>query len=88
MATIEQRNNKFYTKEGLDSLINRCKTLIDLFNKNEFPLNENMLGFGKIKIDSLEECYCRVLELVDLTGLQVSLEEENQGDKIVRRLKY
>ena len=85
---IEERNKKFYTEEGLEALITRTKTLIRLYNENKFPINEIMLGFGRIKIKDKEECLNRIKELCDLTGFQVEQVKITDGNEIKEELKY
>lgn len=88
MATIQQRNSDFYQEKGFNALETRLKTLIRLFNENNFPFSNVMLGFGKLKIDSLEECYCRILELSDLLGAQIKETRKIENGKMEVSLEY
>ena len=63
---IEDRNKKFYTEEGLSALEHRVQSWIDAYNKDIFPFEAQMLGFGKFKIDNKEECESRIKELCEL----------------------
>ena len=89
---IEDRNEKYYTKEGLNVLEHRVQSWIDAYNKDIFPFEAQMLGFGKFKIDNKEECESRIKELCELIGGQVKKEivEEKVGDDLVKteRLIY
>jgi hypothetical protein len=88
MVQITQRNKKFYSEEGFAALETRLKTLIRLFNENKFPFSNIMLGFGKLSINSLEECYCRILEIADLTGAQIKETRTIEEGKMEVKLEY
>lgn len=79
MASKEEMVNRFLTKEGIEAINNRAKTFCNFLNKNKFPVNEIMLGFGKIQIESPEECICRISEISDLTGFKCKLTKINDG---------
>lgn len=80
MATKKEMNKKFYTAKGIDALVTRCKSFIELFNKNEFPINNMMLGFGAFEISTKEECWSRIKELSNLTGFQCKITKINDGE--------
>lgn len=67
---IEDRNKKFYTDSGLIALKTRIKSWVEIYNKNVFPIESFMLGFGKFSIKSKEECESRIKELCELIGGQ------------------
>ncbi len=73
---IKERNKKFYTEEGLKSLINRLKSLIRLHNDDEYWekfLKEGicMLGF-KFNIKNREELEIRIIELSEVARVEVN----------------
>lgn len=80
MVTITQRNEDFYTEDGLNAIENRAINLCKIYNQGKFPFNEIMLGFGKLKIQSKEECLSRIKEICDLIGGQFRVETEEQKD--------
>jgi len=88
MGSIKQRNEDFYNQAGIVALENRVRNLCDLFNKNEFPFSSMMYGFGKLTINTQDECLARVKELSDLIGFQCKLIEETRGKKVIRRIEY
>lgn len=87
---IKERNAKFYTEEGINSLENRIKTLIKIFNKGDFPIETYLFGFGELKINSKTECFNRIKELADIIGVEFRFTEEkikmNDGSKIIKEV--
>jgi len=86
---IIERNKKFYTKDGLDALLNRVNQLIKIYNDNAFPFEKLVYGFGKLSIKNREECLHRLYEICDLIGFEFNLVSEivalNDGTTIERR---
>ncbi len=80
---IKERNNKFYTEEGISALRQRLKGLIDLFNKNEFPFKCPILGFCNSTILNQEDCKQRIIELSELIGypLKIKKHVDKVGDE-------
>ena len=78
---ILTRNTNFYTEKGAEALEHRVKTLIELFNLNQFPINRNMLGFGELVIEDSLECLARITELCNLIGFQAKLNLNNETKK-------
>lgn len=76
MTKVEQRNNDFYTDEGLKALEARIKSLISIYNNNDLPFREYCLGFGKLSIDTKEELFGRIKEMSDLIGFVFRKERE------------
>ena len=76
MASINQRNKKFYTEEGLKALQNRQNNLIELFNDGKFKFKHQMLGFGILEVHGKEELKSRIIELSDLTGRKIKFESQ------------
>ncbi len=73
MSKIEERNKKYYTEDGLRALKNKMENFVNLFNNYNFPFEAQMLGFGKFKIESKEECLFRIKELSQLTGVNFEI---------------
>jgi hypothetical protein len=91
MVSIKDRNAKFYSEEGIKALENRIKSLIDIFNKNQFPFGPHMvLGFGNLFIEDREECFGRIKELMDLIGFQLQLNRitNEKGEVLGYEIKY
>ena len=84
---IEERNEKFYTKEGLKAMQTRLKNWMDLYNNYDFPVKEMMLGFGKFTINSKEECLNRIKELSELIGYPLKMKKELIVDSKERKIK-
>lgn len=61
--------SKQFTEEGKKIFTNRMKSLSELFNKNQFPINPYFLGIGESEIGSKEECESRIKELGDILGI-------------------
>lgn len=69
-----------FTEKGLKDIKNRMNSFIDLFNNHKFPFQAQMLGFGKFRIESKEECLIRIKELSHLTGVEFNIiTEVNKG---------
>lgn len=73
---IKERNEKFYTEEGIAALRNRLKNLIELFNENKFPVSSKMLGFGDFVINNKHDCLERIRELSGIIGINFVIETE------------
>jgi len=80
---IKERNQMFYTEKGIAALRNRLKNLIELFNKNKFPLRVRILDFALATISNKEDCKRRIEELSELIGypLKIKKETEKIGDQ-------
>lgn len=63
----------WFTEEGNNALKDRIISFIDLFNNHEFPFHAKMFGFNDIFIDSKEDCFSRIKELVELTGNKIKI---------------
>ena len=81
MSTIKERNKKFYTEQGIKALEARAKTLMKLANKNDFPVNALVLGFGNLNIRDIDECISRIKEISDLIGYHYDVKETITKDK-------
>ena len=75
MASKNEMNNKFFTKEGIEFIKTKIKTMIELCNKNQFPVNVNILGFGKLCIEDIEEGMGRIIELCELIGFRINIKK-------------
>lgn len=73
MKKIEERNERFYTEKGLAALQRRLENFAELFNKNKFPFETRMFGFGSFFIFDQDECLSRMKELSELTGSKITL---------------
>lgn len=73
MATKSELNEKFFTKEGLEFIKTKIKTMVTLCNKQEFPISVKILGFGDLKIENQEEIIGRIIELCELIGFQIKV---------------
>lgn len=86
MVSIKERNKKFYTEKGLDALKHRLASLIGFFNKGSFPVEEYILGFGKIYIPDKSYCLERIKEIGCLIGedikMEKTMEKMNNGETI------
>jgi len=82
MGPVEERNRKFYTEKGLEALRTRIRTLIRLYNEDDFPLKAHILGFGLLQIQTKEECLSRIKELSDLIGFKFKVNSEASEDGI------
>ncbi len=83
---IKERNENFYTKEGINALRIRLKGFIDLYNKNKFPFKFPVIGFCNSTILNREDCEIRIIELSELIGypLKKKREIENiNGEDII-----
>lgn len=81
MTTKEKMTNLFFTDKGKSALTCRIKTFIRLFNDGIYPINENMLGFGKLDINDSNEMLGRIKELSEVIGFPFQLlQEENGGN--------
>ena len=67
---------KYQTYEQYETALkNRLNNLIELFNKIKrkeysYPINLQMIGFGRLKINSEEEHMGRIKELCDCLHLE------------------
>jgi hypothetical protein len=71
---------EFFTEKGLKAINTRVKTFCRLFNENNFPFNNMMLGFGQVDIKSKEECLSRIKELSELIDFKCRLTKINDGE--------
>ena len=71
---IKERNEKFYTGEGIRALRNRLKNLIKLFNEDKFPMKNPILGFAFATIQTKEHCKIRIEELSEIVGYPLKIE--------------
>lgn len=85
---VRERNEKFYTEEGINALRARLKGFINLYNKNEFPFEFPVLDFCRAKILTREDCEKRIIELSELIGYPLKKKKEveniNGEDVIVK----
>ena len=88
MATKNEMNEKFFTKEGLKAIENRIKSWIDVFNNKKFPIKSMILGFGEFEIKNKEECLSRIKELCELIGFQCKYIKKDFGDKLEEKIEY
>ena len=77
---IKERNEKFYTKKGINALRKRLENWVDVFNNNHFPFNGKMLGFGNFEIKDRKELQIRIKELCELIGEEVIIKTETTKD--------
>ena len=74
---INERNDKFYTMEGLNALKVRLKVLVDFYNKGKFPMNTRLYGFGSLVLKSKDDCMSRIDEICDLIGWELDKKTES-----------
>lgn len=70
---IKERNEKFYTEEGINALRTRLKGFIRLFNENKFPIKAPILDFAFATIPTKEHCKYRIEELSELIGYPLKI---------------
>jgi len=58
-----------------EALKKRLRSLIELYIKDEYPINLMILGFGMLKVDSRKKLKGRIDELAQLLGLEVDIEK-------------
>lgn len=75
MATRDELNAKFFTKEGLEFIETKIKTMINICNQNEFPVSVKILGFGDLTIENGEEIVGRIIELCELIGFRINIKK-------------
>lgn len=75
MASKEELNEKFFTKEGIKFIETKIKTMIKLSNDNQFPVSVKILGFGDLKVENQEEIIGRIIELCELVGFQINIKK-------------
>ena len=60
----------------IETLREKLKSLIKLYNNGKYPIKVRILGFGNLKIDSREELLGRIRELAELTQTNYMPETE------------
>lgn len=73
MATKQQMVEKYFTKEGVEFIKTKIKTMSKLCNDNQFPIKVQILGFGILKVETQEEMVGRIIELSELIGFQINV---------------
>lgn len=66
-----------FTEKGLIDLKAKLNTSINFFNNKEtiYPINEQILGFGKWIVDNELELLGRIIELAELTFTQIEIKK-------------
>lgn len=66
-----------FTEKGLTDLKAKLNTSINFFNNKEtiYPINEQILGFGKWIVDNELELLGRIIELAELTFTQIEIKK-------------
>lgn len=66
-----------FTEKGLIDLKVKLNTSINFFNNKEtiYPINEQILGFGKWIVDNELELLGRIIELAELTFTQIEIKK-------------
>lgn len=88
MTTKEKLNEKFFTKDGLEFIETKIKTMIELCNNNKFPIRKKLYGFGSLNVNSQEEMVGRILELCELIGFKINVQKIEIDDKEKYLIKW
>lgn len=64
---------KWLTEKGSEAITQRLNSYIVLFNEHGFPFSAKMFGFPSINVESKEDCFSRIKELVELTGSKIQV---------------
>ena len=83
MATKEELNKKYFTKDGLLFIETKIKTMIGLLNKGEFPVGVKILGFGDLVVEDPQEMIGRIIELCELIDFKMNIRitEINENER-------
>jgi len=83
MANKKEMNKKYFKEEGIEFIETLIKTLIRLFNSNDFPNSNYILGLGNMKVENKEECLGRIIMLSELIGFRCKVIKTNKKMEVV-----
>ena len=75
MATIQDIIKNRFTEKGYTDLVTKLRTSISFFNEGKtiYPINVQMLGFGKWIVEDENELMGRIIELAELTFTKIKI---------------
>ncbi len=71
-----------FKEEKLESVKNKLRTMIRVYNNGKYPVSLMILGFGTLEVNSREELLGRIREIAELTQTSYMPETEtikNEG---------
>lgn len=79
MEQIEKNREERFTPKGFNVLKARLKSLVSIFNENDFPTRKLLLGFPTLDLFDSQECLARIIELTEILGIEFTLELNNEN---------